>query len=177
MWLNILSRTVGPAPTLVSINVLRAATFQSFSLLGIPIITAELLCKRRIRTLLKALGSPLPKAAVTVNLLCEAPLTEHRHFDLAMLLGLICLIKETRPPLWLQRYEFFGALNERGTLLPAADLDTAVAAALEAGHTVVVPQSELKRLDFTDHPKVFGARHVCEVFEHLQLKLPNAARA
>ena len=161
---------IGLHSPLVHVEVHLGSGLPTFSIVGLA-ATAVKESKERVRSALANSKFNFPAGRITVNLAPADVPKEGGRFDLPIALGILAASGQLTPPegsAVLGRCEFYGELALNGEIKSVPGMLLAAANAHSAQHELIVPREDLDEAATGNPNVVRGARHLREVFEHLQ---------
>ncbi|HRJ52769.1 MAG TPA: YifB family Mg chelatase-like AAA ATPase [Candidatus Thiothrix moscowensis] len=150
---------------LVSVEVHLANGLPGLSLVGLP-ETAVKESRDRVRAAMSNSGFNFPLRRITVNLAPADIPKDGGRFDLPVAIGLLAASEQV-PTETLSGYEFIGELSLGGQLRPVRGVLPTAFAALQAGRALIVPQENAAEASLIRGLKVYPAKDLGEVVEHL----------
>ena len=136
-----------------------------FDIVGLP-DTAVKEARERVRAAAKSSGLNFPVSRITVNLAPASLKKAGSHYDLPILLSILCASGAVRRP--RSDSAFLGELGLDGKLRPVTGvLPMALAAKREGIQALFVPFENAAEATLADGPKVFGIRTLKELAEGL----------
>ncbi|MBJ6612054.1 MAG: YifB family Mg chelatase-like AAA ATPase [Candidatus Thiothrix moscowensis] len=150
---------------LVSVEVHLANGLPGLSLVGLP-ETAVKESRDRVRAAMSNSGFNFPLRRITVNLAPADIPKDGGRFDLPVAIGLLAASEQV-PTETLSGYEFIGELSLGGQLRPVRGVLPTAFAALQAGRALIVPQENAAEASLIRGLKVYPAKDLSEVVEHL----------
>ncbi len=140
---QVLSRAQsGLAAPQVAVEVHLGSGLPTFSIVGLPAAAVKE-SRERVRAALATCGFELPAGRITVNLAPADLPKEGGRYDLPVAIGILLASGQIEPGFDPARTEFYGELGLTGELKPVPGLLLAALHARQAGHAVVVPQSNV----------------------------------
>jgi magnesium chelatase family protein len=168
---RIMSRAqIGLHSPLVHVEVHLGAGLPTFSIVGLA-ATAVKESKERVRAALANSKFEFPAGRITVNLAPADVPKEGGRFDLPIALGILVALGQVKLPEGskaLERCEFYGELALNGELKSVPGMLLAAANAGRAQHELIVPREDVDEASIGARNVVRGARHLRDVFEHVQ---------
>ena len=161
---------IGLHSPLVHVEVHLGSGLPTFSIVGLA-ATAVKESKERVRSALANSKFEFPSGRITVNLAPADVPKEGGRFDLPIALGILAASGQLKPPegsTVLSRCEFYGELALNGEIKSVPGMLLAAANANSAQHELIVPREDLDEASTGNRNVVRGARHLREVFEHVQ---------
>ena len=136
-----------------------------FDIVGLPDMAVKE-ARERVRAAAKSSGLNFPVSRITVNLAPASLKKAGSHYDLPILLSILCASGSIRRP--RSDTAFLGELGLDGQLRPVSGvLPMALAAKREGIQTLFVPYENAAEATLADGPKVFGVRTLKELAEGL----------
>ncbi len=161
-------------PVAVEIDV--SGGMGGYAIVGLP-DTAVKESRDRVSGALRNSGYALPGGRVTVNLSPADLKKEGAAFDLSIAVSLIAASRQAAMP-DLQSILLIGELALDGSLTPVRGALSMVVAAREKGVSeVVLPEGNAAEVESVQGMRVYPARHLRQVVEHLSGKTPLLAQA
>jgi magnesium chelatase family protein len=168
---RIMSRAqIGLHSPLVHVEVHLGSGLPIFSIVGLA-ATAVKESKERVRSALANSKFEFPAGRIIVNLAPADVPKEGGRFDLPIALGILVASGQLRPPegsIALTHCEFYGELALNGELKSVPGMLLAAAKANCAQHELIVPRADVDEACVGTRSVVRGARHLRDVFEHIQ---------
>jgi magnesium chelatase family protein len=159
---TILSRTQqGLEAPLVRVEVHVGNGLPAFSIVGLP-ETAVKESKDRVRAALANCGYELPAGHITVNLAPADLPKEGGRFDLPIAIGIL-VASEQLPPGPFAETELYGELSLGGELHGIRGVLPTALQGTRAGHTIILPSSNLTEAALVRRGRVHGASHLLDV--------------
>jgi magnesium chelatase family protein len=147
---RVMSRAqAGLAAPLVAVEVHLGSGLPQFNIVGLPAAAVKE-SRERVRAALATCGFELPAGRITVNLAPADLPKEGGRYDLPIALGILLASAQVQPPCDVDRTEFYGELGLTGELKPVPGLLLAALHAVRAGHSVLVPRSNLAEVRAAD---------------------------
>lgn len=132
----------------------------------------------RIRNVMSALNASLPNKILTVNLSPADVEKSGSHFDLPILLGILCatgLIKEEV----LENYVVMGEIGLNGAITRVGGVLPASVYANKNGMGIICPAINGAEARWAGHTNIIAANHVLEIINHFNgrqiIPIPNTA--
>jgi magnesium chelatase family protein len=140
---RVMSRAqAGLAAPLVAVEVHLGSGLPQFNIVGLPAAAVKE-SRERVRAALATCDFELPAGRITVNLSPADLPKEGGRYDLPIALGILLASQQIEPGFDVDRTEFYGELALTGELKPVSGLLLAALHAGRAGHSIVVPRSNL----------------------------------
>lgn len=147
-----------------------------YAIVGLP-DTAVKESRDRVCGALRNSGYALPGGRVTVNLSPADLRKEGAAFDLSIAVSLIAASRQAALS-GIENILLIGELKLDGSLTPVRGALSMVVAAREKGVTeVVLPEGNAVQVESVQGMRVYPARHLQQVIEHLNGKMPILAQA
>ena len=136
-----------------------------FDIVGLPDAAVKE-ARERVRAAAKSSGLTFPVSRITVNLAPASLKKAGSHYDLPILLSILCAAGSVRRP--RSDSAFIGELSLDGQLRPVSGvLPMAIAAKREGIRTLFVPFENAAEATLADGPVVIGIRTIRELAEGL----------
>ena len=136
-----------------------------FDIVGLPDAAVKE-ARERVRAAAKSSGLTFPVSRITVNLAPASVKKAGSHYDLPILLSILCAAGSVRRP--RSDSAFIGELSLDGQLRPVTGvLPMALAAKREGIKTLFVPIENAPEATLADGPVVYGIRTIRELVEGL----------
>lgn len=130
--------------------------------------------KERVRSAILSHQFTFPQQRITVNLTPANLPKSGSHFDLPMALAILLASGQIHMH-GPKHYEFLGELSLSGQLLKVASSMQKALACTQAGHALILPQSNAQHLHFIPNIDAYGALTLHDVIAHLQQQSPLPA--
>ena len=138
-----------------------------FSIVGLGDTTIRESCKR-IRPAIENSGYRFPMEKLTVNLMPAARPKVGSHFDLPIAVGIISIMEEMKIP---ENVAFLGELSLDGRINPVRGVLPMVICLRKKGiREVILPEENGEEAVALADMKVYGAKHLVDVIDHLSGK-------
>ncbi len=165
---------IGLDAPLISVEAhIQNVGLPAFTLVGLPEVAVKE-AKDRVRSALTTSGFDFPSGRITVNL---APADQQKggsRFDLAMATAILVASGQL-PAQRLAQLEMIGELGLFGDLRRSPGALCAATAAARAGHTLLLPASDMIQLEHFTPSNVVACSHLTEVCEYLRFgRLPTS---
>ena len=121
----------------------------------------------RVRSAICNSGFEFPPRRITINLAPADLPKEGGRFDLPIALGVLAATGQLDGAA-LTDYEFIGELSLGGALQPVRGVLPSILQAREAGRGAVIPQQNSAEAALVKQARIYPARHLTAVTEHLQ---------
>ena len=136
-----------------------------FDIVGLPDAAVKE-ARERVRAAAKSSGLAFPVSRITVNLAPASQKKAGSHYDLPILLSILCAAGSVRRP--RSDSAFIGEVSMDGQLRPVSGvLPMALAAKREGVRALFVPYENAPEATLADGPVVYGVRTVKELAEGL----------
>lgn len=150
----------------VEVQLCIASGIPCFNIVGLPDkIVAE--SKERVRAAITAIGMQFPPKRITVNLAPADILKAGNHYDLAIALGIIALIREQGFKQDLSDYIVMGELALDGSIMPVSSVLPASMYANKLGKGVISPWGNRLEAKISKNKRVLAVKHLNEVISFL----------
>lgn len=151
-------------------NAVSAEAFISNGLPGFDVVglpdAAVKEARERVRAAAKSSGMTFPNSRITVNLAPASQKKGGTHYDLPILLSILCASGQIRRP--RNDCAFLGELGLDGTLRPVSGvLPMALAAKQNGIHTMFVPAENAAEATLARGPAVYGVHSIRELADGL----------
>ena len=165
----------GITAPLVTVEVHLANGLPSLSIVGLPETTVKE-SKDRVRAALLNAQFDFPARRITINLAPADLPKEGARFDLPIALGILAASGQI-PLERLDEFEFIGELALTGELRRVRGALPAALHSRNAERALILPHVNADEAALVRDAKVFGARHLLEVCEHLRGTAPLTPHA
>ncbi len=136
-----------------------------FDIVGLPDMAVKE-ARERVRAAAKNSGATFPASRITVNLAPANLKKAGTHYDLPILLSILCAAGSARKP--KATSAFLGEVSLEGTLRPVSGvLPMALAAKREGIRALFVPAENAAEATLARGPAVYGIRNVKELIQAL----------
>ena len=157
----------------VSVECYITNGLPNFEIVGLP-DTAVKEARERVRAAAKCSGAKFPNSRITVNLAPADMRKSGTHFDLPILLSVLCASKFLKYP--GSKTAFVGELGLDGSVRPVNGILSMVVAAKRAGmERVFVPAENAAEATLARGPAIYPVRYVSEIIDAINEITPMMA--
>ncbi len=137
----------------------------AFDIVGLPDMAVKE-ARERVRAAVKSSGRSFPASRITVNLAPANLKKSGAHYDLPILLSILCATGAVKPP--LQKSAFLGEVSLDGKIRGVSGVLPMVIAAKLAGiEKIYVPLDNAAEATLARGPEVYPASHVSQLCDML----------
>ena len=163
----------------VQVEVFSTGGMPGMEIIGLPDASVRE-SRERVNAAILNSGKEMPPRRITINLAPADTRKEGPSFDLPIAVGLLAANAQVQvlPSVDLTRTVIFGELGLDGRIQPVRGALAMVISAGEQGLTdVILPEANAREVACVQGMRIFPARHLTEVIDHLEGTRPIAPQA